>query len=296
MIEESDKFKLKILTDYLGSVYIFRSSVCCSAKQGWLNRRSRFYACGFHRVYVTEVYPSLDNVLRIFERDLQCHWSVVAIAHTDDGLLAEIHEEQTWAISRPTATGKWLSDEDIMATYGDQGHEGKFAGALTHMESKHLRSYRNRESRDGRDPEARDQHCYNLTQNPETGFGIRSSFGKIPTLICNPGLHWCDSSPDGCSIGLGRWLSASEHLIIHLNPVLPWMSDPRDPRNGSEGHKWRRASSFQEGRASQSTRTRNDTIRMAGNGMNVMMVGYIQLYILIGAHSLGEGAVVQLFG
>ena len=314
LVEESDKFELKILTEFLGSAYIFRSGVYCSGKDGmgWVNRRLRFMAAGFHRVYVSEVYSSLDNVMKLFTRTCTQDWSIVAEADNDNELREELQDEIDWAINRPTALGKNMASEMILETFGHLGHGGMYAASLTYMEAKHLKSYRSRTAISERNSIG----CYNLTQNAATGFGIRSTRGMMPTLISNPGLHWCDPPtahlPDeafvwnsewpplkgaltsncwgpGC---VNRWLSSAEHLICHLNPVLPWMSDPR--RRFTDGPPPRTSNFQRGGRRAHHGRSRNDTIKMCGNGMNIMMVGYVQLYILLASNATNEGTMTSL--
>jgi hypothetical protein len=78
IMESSHKFLVGPLCELLGDDFVIQWMVIDATMFGSTVRRPRFYAVLFHKLLITEIYCSLDNIIQLFYRMCDVHWTQVA--------------------------------------------------------------------------------------------------------------------------------------------------------------------------------------------------------------------------
>ena len=163
----------------------------------------------------------------------------------------ELDQELKWAQQRP---GSMALDRPKALTVDDKE---PFAASLTFTEERFRSVY----------AETHPHQCWQLNQNPESGFGASSTDHCLPTVIANAHLLYTER------VSPARWLVGSEALCTQGFPVMPglWGLDQADlwslalcafnlPREG---------------------RTSRRLMVQAGDSMNTMVMTVLALHGLV---------------
>ena len=126
IIEESDKMQPVIFEALLGHKYIVDHSLINAQQWGWPGRRVRLWCVCFHREFVLDVYSSLKNVIKLFQRQCEVTLDVFFMDAHDSAHKAELLRELGWAAA-------WLYD----ATR-DDAYLGAFKSGLSRGEARLL--------------------------------------------------------------------------------------------------------------------------------------------------------------
>lgn len=234
-----------------------QSLVETSGSMGSVFGTSRFYGVGRHISFVGAKIASFTNIIPMMYRSLGDDFSYQdLLVFGEDEFKEEVYQELLWSCSRKksqTHTDAIQFDEVLK-----NGAENAFESSLTESEAKILADYKKEE-----------QHpvyglICSLNQRPAAGRGVSSKSKTMYTLIANPSLHFLTKQK--------RWLLPSELLILQGFPVLARFSQP--------GGTKKPACSFAAA-PQLPARRRLDTLKQAGNSMQVPVIGATMLYVLI---------------
>jgi site-specific DNA-cytosine methylase len=197
VLEESDKMDPDLVHDLFGCDYRIEHCILDSTQFGFPIRRNRFYGVLLHRMLVLECSASFGAIVRSFHRPTSADFAVFFTAAQE-----EFDHELEWAISRPNSQALGKSLRDVR----ESGNP--FLRALTSKETTVLHDYMS----------DRPACVGMLNQNPDANWRIRTSGSELYTLIHNPAIHWIGK--------VGRWMTASEHLLSQGFPTAPELVNP----------------------------------------------------------------------
>jgi hypothetical protein len=280
IIEEAESIDVDMLNLFLGHKYILQHTTLCPSKYGALCRRPRFWAAAFHRSYISQVYSSLDNVARVFERvGLAPWWTVFDWGEEQEQVKSELDRSLQWSAGRSSSMAHGKSLRDI------KDHEDEsqvFVCTLTPKEQTWVAEY-GRLNGDG---------VHLLSQDPFTTHRISSGFNQYGTavfytLLHNGAIHWSSIH--------SRWASGSELLAVMGFPTTPELANPRSGVRRRLCSFCARSPSAADG-LDPSERTLRHMAAQAGNSQHVSLNVLLKLFCLMFSLPADQTPFARIFG